>query len=284
MDDLPLIDRVVAITGAGSGLGRAYAVAAATAGAAVVVSDIKAAAAHSVAQSITLNGGRAVPIVGSVSETQFAERMCAAAEDSFGGLDGLINNAAIFQRKETQQVDISEAREILTVNVEGVINCALAAIPYFRRGHGGVILNIVSGAALGMPGMSLYGASKGAVMSLTSAWALDLISDNIRVVGLSPVATTPMLSAAGNVRHDAMEPEELAHLAVYLLSDAASHLNGRILRAANREIQFLEPVRYGASLQPKHWSQRSITDLLKTADDSGKNTEAITLATNAPQD
>jgi len=255
--------RSVIVTGAGRGLGRAYATAIAAAGASVVVNDIDAAAARQTAAEIgEAHAGRVTASAHDITDPDQAAAMVELCRRSFGGLDGLVNNAGLFYMAPPDEEDPARARSLLAVNVLGVLNCGLAAIPHFVAAGRGVIVNIISGAALGLPGMSTYGASKGAVLSLTRCWALDLARHGVRVCGLSPVALTRMNEGLPR-RGPIAEPEAIAPLAVYLLSDAASHLNGEVVRLAGSELARLEPARFGPPLgKSSAWTAESIAEAL----------------------
>jgi NAD(P)-dependent dehydrogenase (short-subunit alcohol dehydrogenase family) len=136
------------------------------------------------------------------------------------------------------ELDGAEIRRVVDVNVVGVANAGVAAIAAMR-GRGGVIVNVTSGGHLGMPGLALYGATKGAVASLTYGWAIDLAGTGIRVSGFSP------LGQSGMGRSPALAPaEDVAPAVAFLLSDAAKPLHGQVLRFDGRILSLLRPPAY----------------------------------------
>jgi NAD(P)-dependent dehydrogenase (short-subunit alcohol dehydrogenase family) len=227
--------KVVIFTGAGSGLGFAYAQAAARAGARVVINDIDQAAAESALASIVGEGGEATSYVGSVSSWADSRALVNTAFDRYGALDGIVLNAAVMHMAEPWLEREASLRAIAEVNVLGVqFSGAHAMKAMAEGGRGGVVLTVVSGAMLGIKGMSAYGATKGAVASMTYNWAIEGMSHSIRVNAVSPAALTKMsaehMDQAGNHAVTFAAPEAIAPLVVALLSDDLQHLSGRIIR------------------------------------------------------
>jgi 3-oxoacyl-[acyl-carrier protein] reductase len=234
---------VSVITGAGSGIGRAAALAFAAEGACVIVADLNHASARSTTHEILAAGGAAEAVAVDVTEASQAERMVAAAVERFGRLDVLFNNAGLPQRFTLlEDSDDGLFDRIMAVNVRGVFNGCRAAIPVMKSRGGGVILNTASTAGIRpRPGLAIYNASKAAVISLTKTLALELAQHHIRVVSICPVATdTPMLptflgadEAEGRQRFVATipwgrlnRPEDIARAAVFLASAEAEMVTG----------------------------------------------------------
>ena len=238
---------VAVITGAGSGIGQASALAFAAEGARVVVADIHGASAEGTAEQVRAAGGQAEPIVVDVTRYDQVERMIQTAVDRFGRLDILFNNAGLPQAI-TPFEDSTDALfdRIFDVNVKGVFYGCRAAIPHMKASGGGVILNTASTAGIRpRPGLAVYNASKAAVINLTKTLAVELAPHRIRVVSLCPVATdTPMLPSFIGVEQGADEaegrrrfigtipwgrlnrPEDLARAAVFLASADAEMVTG----------------------------------------------------------
>ena len=237
-----LVGKAVLVTGAGRGLGRSYARAAARAGAKVMVNDVDADAADGVTGEIVAAGGVAAASHHSVSDPEAVEAMMASCVDMFGTLDALVNNAGLFMTGPAEAVDLTRARQLIDVNFYGVLHCGLAA---YRRmaDRGGVIVNVTSGASLGIAGMSIYGASKAAVSALTTHWAMEW-AGKITVIGLSPIGFTRMTRAIG--LESGPDPDDTGALVSYLLSAGARHLHGRTIRYARGDLHMLE----GASFRP----------------------------------
>ncbi len=238
---------VAAITGAGSGIGRASALAFAAEGACVVAADLNEAAATETAQLIQTSGGQAESVAVDVTRAAQVERMLQQAVARFGHLDVLFNNAGLPQAFTPLESTSDELYEwIMNVNVRGVFNGCRAAIPHLKANGGGVILNTASTAGIRpRPGLAVYNASKAAVITLTKTLALELAPHRVRVVSICPVATdTPMLAGFIGVEQGADEaegrrrfissipwgrlnrPQDIAHAAVFLASPEAEMVTG----------------------------------------------------------
>jgi 3-oxoacyl-[acyl-carrier protein] reductase len=231
------------VTGAGSGIGRASALAFAAEGACVVAADLNFGSAQETADQIEANGGKAVPFQVDVTDAAQADAMVQHAVDRFGRLDVVFNNAGLPQAATPVEETSDELFErIMSVNVRGVFNGCRAAIPRMKAQGGGVILNTASTAGIRpRPGLAVYNASKAAVISLTKTLALELAPYRIRAVSICPVATdTPMLptflgadQAEGRKRFVSTipwgrlnRPEDLARAAVFLASADAEMVTG----------------------------------------------------------
>ena len=225
--------KVVVVTGAGRGLGEAYARALASAGAAVIVNDIDDEAAARVAASIREHGGRAAADGHDVADLAGSSSIIEAAVTGFGRLDGLINNAGVFYVAAPEEDDPVQAAAMVGTNLLGTLYCGLHAIRTFvEQGTGGVIINDTSGAQSGMSRRGTYGATKGATASLTYSWALDLRRHGIRVNAVSPIARTAMVDygiARGEAGTD-WPPSHVAPLVTFLMSDDAVEVTGQVIR------------------------------------------------------
>jgi 3-oxoacyl-[acyl-carrier protein] reductase len=227
------------ITGAGSGIGKATAVAFAQEGARVVVADQRLDAATETAQQI-----QAECVQTDVTRYDQVQAMVDTAVQKFGRLDVLVNNAGVpqsFTPLEDTSDDLFDT--IFAVNVKGVFYGCKAAIPHMKAQGGGVILNVASTAGIRpRPGLAAYNASKAAVINFTKTLALELAPHHIRVVSICPVATdTPMLPGfigaqdpvEGRQKFIATIPwgrlnraEDLARAAVFLASPEAEMVTG----------------------------------------------------------
>jgi 3-oxoacyl-[acyl-carrier protein] reductase len=237
--------QVAVITGAGSGIGRASALAFAREGACVLAADVRGADAT--ADEVRAAGGNAEFTSVDVTKFEQVQVMVNHAVERFGKLDILFNNAGVPQAF-TPFEDSSDGlyERIFDVNVRGVLYGCRAAIPHMKAQGSGVILNTASTAGIRpRPGLAVYNASKAAVINLTKTLALELAPHHIRVVSLCPVATdTPMLPSFIGVEQGADEaegrkrfiatipwgrlnrPEDLANAAVYLASAEAEMVTG----------------------------------------------------------
>jgi 3-oxoacyl-[acyl-carrier protein] reductase len=210
------------VTGAGSGIGRATAELFAHEGAKVVLVDLNEQAATATAEAIQAAGGEALVVQADVSNDADVKRAVDACVERFGRIDILYNNAGIaMQRTPIEEIDDALFDRIIAINVRSVHLGAKHAVPHMKRQGGGVILNTGSTAGIRPRiGASSYAASKGAVIALTKALAIELAPFRIRVVSINPVAVdTPMLSGI----HQGRDPNEL--LDTYLASIPMGRLN-----------------------------------------------------------
>ncbi len=239
-----LDDKVVLITGAARGQGAAEARLCAAEGAAVVLSDVIDDEGEEVAREIADAGGRARYVHLDIrSEEDWASAVGACVE-GFGGLHGLVNNAAILRTENLQDTTREIWEEVIAVNQTGPFLGMRAAIPALRDSGGGSIVNVASVMAwLGGEGgvAAAYGATKGAILALSKAAAMELAPLGIRVNSLHPGAIdTPMTDVGtgpdaplARAQMEAMSPlgrfgrsEEVAWAALFLLTDEASFVTG----------------------------------------------------------
>lgn len=251
-----LAGRAVVVTGSGRGLGRAYALDAADAGAAVLVNDVDGDAAQGVVAAIRERGGRAAASVCSVVDPGAADEVVATCVREFGRLDGLVNNAGVLTEAPAWETTAEQSTAMVEVNVLGSIHCGHAAIRRMRAQGGGSIVNVTSGTHLGQPGLAVYGATKGAIASLTYGWALDLHGTGVRVNAVSPLAVTRMKLPP----HDGhAHPEDVAAVVRYLLSDRSAALTGQIVRRARSELGLIRHPAIGTMLTGD-WTVDRIAD------------------------
>ncbi len=246
-EQFQLQDKVAVVTGAGgrgNSIGRAYATGLAAAGAAVVVADLNLEGAMAVAEEICAAGGKALAVQVDITNPESVKAMAAAAEAKFGGVDILVNNAALMaELKSEQAVDVSldEWNRIMNVNVTGALNCVQAVVPLMRKRGGGKIVNQTSGGAF--PATSLYGISKLALVGLTTTLARQLGREKINVNAIAPGNVTSeagkqlvpddspffqflQASVAMRVRG---EPDELVGPLVLLCSPAGDWITGQVI-------------------------------------------------------
>jgi len=235
------------ITGGASGIGRATALLFAEQGASVAVADINAAAGTEVAAGIESLGGRAIFLGCDVTCDADCRRAIELVRSELGGLDILFNNAGIIRRATVPQTSEEEWDRIMAVNVKSVFLLSRHAIPLMAACGGGAIINVSSGwGVVGGRSAAAYCASKGAVVQLTRAMALDHAPQNIRVNCICPGDTdTPMLrreaeqlgtpeaaflaEAAHRPLGRIGRPEDIAQAALYLAGEASSFVTGTIL-------------------------------------------------------
>jgi NAD(P)-dependent dehydrogenase (short-subunit alcohol dehydrogenase family) len=231
--------KAVIITGAGGALGSAFAHDAAHRGAFVTVNDVDEAAAARTVESIRAAGGHAEPAVVDITTWDGAKDLVERVVAEHGRLDGLVNNAGAFAMQDIADYDEATIRRIVDVNVYGTLFCGLFAIRQMMEQSHGSIVNITSGAHIGLSHEFAYGPAKGASSSATYCWAADLAQTDIRVNGVSPVAESKMLAAGRSYRLSqgeatsltaAKSPESNAPLVSYLLSDDSAGVSGQIFR------------------------------------------------------
>lgn len=259
--------KTIVVTGAGNGLGRAYAHALADAGARVVVNDVDSDAAAQVTKEIIDTGAEALSAPGSVASWESAHELMISAKNWHGRLDGVINNAGVLHFGTWSDETEDKLRRIVEINVLGSMFVSVHAMKTMREaGSGGVILNVTSGAHLGMAHLTAYGTTKGAIASLTYGLALEGEPDGIRVNALSPLAATSIGGAVPSASANMPTPEQIAPAAVYLMSDHASALNGQVVRFDGESVGLLDAPHFGASTVANVHSaediQRAFTDVL----------------------
>jgi NAD(P)-dependent dehydrogenase (short-subunit alcohol dehydrogenase family) len=241
-----LIGKVALITGAASGIGRATALLFANEGAAVVVTDINQAG-RAVAEEIVRSGRSAIFEHADVTRAADCQRVVNRTLQAFGGIHVLFNNAGIIRRASVVELSEEDWDRVMAVNVKSIFLMSRLAIPIMAKAGGGSIINTASGWGLvGGPRAAAYCASKGAVVLLTKAMAVDHGLQNIRVNCICPGDTD-----TGMLRNEALQlgeqedvflsdsarrplgrigkPEEIAQAALYLASEAASFVTGTAL-------------------------------------------------------
>ena len=239
-----LSGRVAIVTGAAQGIGAEYARALAAEGAAVMVGDLQDAGP--VAQAIVAAGGQARAVSVDVTDPASVRRMVADTVGQFGGLDILVNNAALFAKlklKPFEEIDSAEWDRVMAVNVRGSFECAKAAAPEMRKKKYGKIVNIASGTVFkGAPMLLHYVTSKGAVIAMTRCLARELGDDGIRVNTLAPglvmsegARANPDVSASAKdntasraIKREAM-PEDMCGTLLYLCSPESDFVTGQVL-------------------------------------------------------
>lgn len=238
-----LRNRLVVVTGAGQGIGRAIALGVAAAGARVVVTDLRQDRAESAAREIRDTGREALACSLDVTDAAACSEVARRVDEEIGPADVLVNNAGIIIREPIDSPRAHENwRQVFDVNVNGTFNVVHAFIPALRKTRG-CIVNVASVAAFGgMNGALGYSPSKGAVRLFTQALARDLAPDGIRVNAVAPgIIATEMSETtrdnparlSGLMARTPMkrvgQPDEIAGPVVFLASAMASYVNGVIL-------------------------------------------------------
>jgi NAD(P)-dependent dehydrogenase (short-subunit alcohol dehydrogenase family) len=248
MIDRELAGRVAIVTGAAMGIGRACAEALAAAGAAVLLADVEEEAGHHTAEAIADAGGKVKFVTVDVTSMGDMEAMAAAALDTFGGIDILINNAARAIGGTVDEIDEETWNTVVSTNLTSVWRGMKLCVPEMKRRGGGAIVSMSSVQALtGFHGWAAYAAAKGGINALTQQAAIDLASHGIRVNAVAPgTIMTPLnerifethpdpdaLIRSWNAAHPIGRfgtAREVAEAVLFLASDRASFITGTILR------------------------------------------------------
>src|SRR3990170_2785172 len=241
-----LADKVVIVTGAARGLGRECARRLAVEQAAVVAADIRDCS--EVVAEITAAGGRAVGMNLDVTDMRSCISMAQTAVESFGRIDALVNNAALYgglRGGPFDKLDEQEWDRVLAVNVTGIWHCCKAVVPHMRERGAGSIINMSSAAAIyGLPYSLHYTVSKGAVIALTRGLARELGRDWIRVNAIAPSAVmtegtkefygerldkAAEAIAKGQALRRNLLPGDISGTIIYLASDASALVTGQTI-------------------------------------------------------
>ena len=232
--------KVVLITGAAGGIGRAAAIQFAQQGARVAVADIDAAGAAETVELIGDDAAMAISV--DVSDEASCQAMVDATVSKFGRLDILFSNAGISgDRAKTADITTQDWNRVIAINLTGVFFCSRAAIPAMQNVGGGVIINTASVDGLvGMPTIPHYVAAKHGVIGLTKSIAIEYARDNIRAVAVAPgYIKTKMTEESFSDDEKALltslvplgrpaGPEEVANMVIWLASDKASYVSGSV--------------------------------------------------------
>ena len=238
-----LKNKVAIITGARQGMGRSHALTLAKAGAKVVVSDILEEDCQKVVNEIEKNGGEAVAVKCDVSKKSEVEEMVKETIKRFGKVDILVNNAGICPFKPFLELTEEDWDKVLDINLKGYFLCAQTCAKEMVKQKSGVIVNIASIAmgqvGVGFPAITHYCASKGGIVAMTEAMALELAPFNIRVNAIAPGAIDTPMAAATKQDPKTMEgtlsripmhrmgkPEEISNAVLFLVSDESSYMTG----------------------------------------------------------
>ncbi|MDR7522587.1 MAG: SDR family NAD(P)-dependent oxidoreductase [Armatimonadota bacterium] len=239
---MDLAGRRALVTGAGRGIGRAIARRLAASGASVVVNDPHADDAEAVVEAIRHAGGRAAAWAADVSDYDAVVRMVAAAQQTFGGLEILVNNAGIIRRGTLETMSLDDWHRVIAVNLTGTFYCCRAAVPLLKAAGGGRIINIASiaGKAGDLTSAPGYGPSKAGIIALTKSLARALAPWGVTVNAVAPHAVETEMSAQWSLETRAAvlagiplgrlcTEDEVAAAVLFLASPLAGFITGETL-------------------------------------------------------
>lgn len=237
-----LKDQVAIVTGAAQGIGAAYARGLAKEGAAVTIVDVLDP--HPIAKQIVDHGGKALPLVVDVSDEQQIKEMTQKVVSTFGTIDILVNNAAVYGmivRKPFEEITVEEWDKVMAVNVRGIFLCVKAVAPHMKAQKRGKIINVTSSTFFkGNANFLHYVSSKGAVVAMTRSLARELGDYNINVNAIAPGQTMSEANLKRGEGTDARSlqtrllkrrlfPEDLVGTVIYLSSPDSDMMTGQVL-------------------------------------------------------
>jgi NAD(P)-dependent dehydrogenase (short-subunit alcohol dehydrogenase family) len=239
--------KTIAVTGGGRGIGRAICLAAAAEGANVVVADFGVSAdgsepsseiANGVVAEIEAAGGRALAVAGDISTMEGGEAVVTAAVDTFGRIDGVVCVAGILRERMLFNMSEDEFDSVVRVHLKGTFTVYRAASAVMRKQEGGgSLIGFTSGVwALGSTAQANYAAAKGGIVSMTYSAALGLARYGVTANVIAPVARTRMSANVPMALAENGDPEDIAPMVVYLLSDKARHITGQVYSVVGGKI------------------------------------------------
>ncbi|KJY43767.1 short-chain dehydrogenase [Streptomyces sp. NRRL B-1568] len=271
-----LAGKVVAVTGAGRGIGRAVALACAAEGAKVVVNDYGVSVhgdepasevAEAVAQEIAAMGGEAAAVADDVSTMVGGQRIVDTALGRYGRLDGVVCVAGILRERMLFNMTEEEWDPVIATHLKGTFTVFRAASAVMRRQRGGTLIGFTSGNHQGSVSQANYASAKGGVISLVRSAALGLHKYGVTANCVAPVARTRMSEGVPMELKEIGEPEDVAALVVYLLSERAraEGITGQVYTAAGSKIAvWAQPRELRAAYAEGPWTPQRIADVLPT--------------------
>ncbi|MGQ0482112.1 MAG: SDR family NAD(P)-dependent oxidoreductase [Pseudonocardia sp.] len=244
MTDISFSDRVAIVTGAGGGLGRTYALDLAARGASVVVNDLggakdgsggDASAAQKVVEEIEAKGGRAIASHDSVGTPEGGQAIVDAAVNAFGKVDIVINNAGILRDRTFAKLSVDDLEAVLTVHLKGAFYVSQPAFRVMKEnGYGRFVFTSSNAGVFGNFGQSNYGAAKSGLVGLSNVLAIEGAKANIKSNVICPMAATRMTEDLLGPLADSLQPECVAPMVVYLVSEACEYTHEVFSAGGNR--------------------------------------------------
>ncbi|GHI06923.1 short-chain dehydrogenase [Streptomyces cellostaticus] len=269
-----LAGKVVAVTGAGRGIGRAVSLAAAAEGAKVVVNDYGVSTdgtsptsevADTVVKEIEAAGGEAVAVADDISTMAGGQRVVEAALSSYGRLDGVVCVAGILRERMLFNMSEEEWDPVVATHLKGTFTVFRAASAVMRRQKSGTLIGFTSGNHQGSVSQANYSAAKGGIISLVRSAALGLNKYGVTANAVAPVARTRMSAGVPMELKEIGEPEDVAALVVYLLSDPAKEqgITGQVYTIAGPKIAvWAQPRELRAAYASGGWTPETIAEFL----------------------
>jgi NAD(P)-dependent dehydrogenase (short-subunit alcohol dehydrogenase family) len=282
---MQLNGKVAVVTGAGRGLGQAYAKALAAAGAAVVVNDLDVDLAQETAQAIEAAGGQAVAEGSAIGSTEAADAIVAKAVEAFGRLDIMVTNAGVLRDRSLLKMEDADFDLVVETHLRGTFTCGRAAAKQFKEqgGNGRLILIGSPAGQRASFGQTGYTASKAGIVGLVRTWAAELERSGTTVNAVIPVALTRMVATIPGMAElvelaDAGKPlpadvragglgtaDDVAPLVVFLASDEAAGVTGQAIGAGGDRIAiWSHPTEVVAEVREGGWSADSLAEAFPT--------------------
>jgi NAD(P)-dependent dehydrogenase (short-subunit alcohol dehydrogenase family) len=263
-----LKDKAVVVTGAGNGIGKAVAVGCAAEGAKVVVADLgvglagenpTSEVADAVVKEITDAGGEAVAVADNVAKWEGGEHIVNTCVEKFGKIDGAVCVAGILRERMLFNMSEDEFDAVIAVHLKGHFTVYRHAAAIMRKQESGSLIGFTSGAYAGSIAQANYSAAKGGIVSLTRSAAAGLHRYGVRANCIAPVAKTRMSANVPMDLGDMGEPEDVAPMAVFLLSDASKNVTGQVFTAAGPRIAvWNQPVEVREMRTEGRWTPEEI--------------------------
>jgi NAD(P)-dependent dehydrogenase (short-subunit alcohol dehydrogenase family) len=263
-----LKDKAVAVTGAGNGIGRAVAMGCAAEGANVVVADLgvglagedpTSEVADAVVDEIKKAGGEAVAVADNVATWEGGKHIVDTCVESYGRIDGAVCVAGILRERMLFNMSEDEFDAVIAVHLKGHFTIYRHAAAIMRKQESGSLVGFTSGAYAGSIAQANYSAAKGGIVSLTRSAAAGLHRSGVRANCIAPVARTRMSANVPVELADMGEPEDVAPMVVYLLSDASAHVTGQVYTAVGSRIAvWNQPVEVRQMTTEGRWTPEDI--------------------------
>lgn len=266
-----LAGKVVAVTGGGGGIGRAVALDTAAEGAKVLVADYgvgmagedpSSEVADAVVAEITKAGGEAIAVADDISQMESGERLIATAVETWGRIDGVVAVAGILRERMLFNMSEDEWDAVIATHLKGHFTVFRAAAAVMRKQEGGgALVGFTSGAFAGSVAQANYAAAKGGIVSLVRSAAVGLHRYGVTANAIAPVARTRMSANVPSELAEMGDPEDVAPMVVFLLSDKAKHVTGQVYTVVGSKIAvWNQPAEVRAMWADGRWTPEQIAE------------------------